>query len=75
MNQNRRGFTEYFLVLNPMFLSSKEHQKLPRDTIGGIEPLVVDILRFLELEVVFFGGKCRPSRQLRPETGESLEFF
>ena len=71
MNQNRREFTEYLLVLDPAFLSPKEHQTSSRDRIGGVEPLLVDFL--LRGEVLW--GKCPPLRQLRPETGESLDFF
>ena len=56
MNQNRCEFAEYLLVLNPAFLSLKEHHISSIDIIGGIESLIVDILRFLEEEISFFGG-------------------
>ena len=48
MNQNRCVFAEYSLVLDPVCISPKEHQASFRDKIGGVEPLVVDILIFLE---------------------------
>ena len=48
VNWSRREFAEYLLVFDPVFLSPKEHQASPRDMIGGIEPLVVDILIFLD---------------------------
>ena len=75
MNQNRREFSEYLLVLHPEFFSPKEHQTSTRDIIGGVETLMVDLLSFLEYEVSCFGKNCQPLRKLRPETGESLAKF
>ena len=46
MNQKMREFAEYLLVLDPTFISPKEHQTSSRDRIGGVEPLVVGILIF-----------------------------
>ena len=46
MNKNMHEFAEYLLVINTSFLSPKEHQTSFRDIIGGVEPLVVDILIF-----------------------------
>ena len=43
--------------------------------IGGVEPLVVDILRFFGIRGDVMWVKCLPLRQLRFETGESLDFF
>ena len=48
MNQNRRGFAEYLLVLNTSFLSPKEHKTSSRDRVCSVEPLVVNILGVLE---------------------------
>ena len=36
MYQNRREFSEYFLVLDPELISPKKHQTPSRDIIGGI---------------------------------------
>ena len=44
MNQNRRKVAVYLLVIDPEFLSPKEHQTSSRDRIGGVEPLVVSML-------------------------------
>ena len=46
MNHNRHKFAEYLLVLDPAFISPKEHHTSSRDRIGGVEPLVVAILIF-----------------------------
>ena len=48
VNQNRREFSEYLLVLDPEFLSPKEHQISYRYIIGGVEPLVVYISGLME---------------------------
>ena len=47
VNENRHKFSEYLLVLDPAFLSPKEHNKSSRDRIEGVKPLVVDILIIL----------------------------
>ena len=42
---------------------------------SGVEPLVVDILRFCGVKSDFLWGKCWKFRQLQPETGESMAIF